>query len=700
MSDTTDDNTPRNVIDFGRRTGRTGFTISPPSAPSGGGVAGPVIPPQPDGEPANGTRTAGSRRSPLGALAALPSIALTTAPVVVTHPDSGLPDTFRGPSSSDGAGPRLGALSLAATLAVAVAALRGSCILLEDWRQRRLAKAAESAPLREARAKHKLALAQARFSAAETAAKHAAPAQGGAGGATQRRSKRTVPDGPTFGQKTLGTRTNRTGNSGASGAGSKGGGRGSGADHRSTGLERKHQKTGPGHGGGVGSGRGHGGAHGQKHGGKHNSGTGRHHKTDGGRTKSPHRASQGGGPAVKSKDRDGRTRLPKALKDTASRAAYKRLEKRRKDPDHPVLWRRPTKDKDTGPDGAKTRSGTDKTKTPKEKKAKREPDMSKLRDAFWHDAKARAGARWSRRSAERGVPPLWKSDKQRRQRERKAQEAKASTPKTGKREGERWRRARDRARAAWARRPAGAAPGPAGAAGNPRGRQGRRSPFENAGRAGTTTVTVERDNYPGARADRREPAALDQGMPALPPAPEPHHPRPGTTRPKEPIPMPPAPVPPSQDPRLAKARKMAARRGQAVIRQARHMDAQHATEINLDDAIDEYGHFTSDGFKTHEQAAKLSARAANLRSVLEVFAEQLARENNLIGALFTGTMANLAEDMDLLDRMAEEMAASSLEAAEEAETADNELNDAYRPISNATADAGLTTPSAPVHNHT
>jgi hypothetical protein len=56
--------------------------------------------------------------------------------------------------------------------------------------------------------------------------------------------------------------------------------------------------------------------------------------------------------------------------------------------------------------------------------------------------------------------------------------------------------------------------------------------------------------------------------------------------------------------------------------------------------------------------------------------------------------------MDLVARMAEEMKTSSLEAAEMSEAADNELNDAYRPYTQATADAGLTTPSAPIHNET
>ncbi|MFK8851230.1 hypothetical protein [Streptomyces sp. Ac-502] len=72
--------------------------------------------------------------------------------------------------------------------------------------------------------------------------------------------------------------------------------------------------------------------------------------------------------------------------------------------------------------------------------------------------------------------------------------------------------------------------------------------------------------------------------------------------------------------------------------------------------------------------------------------------HNLIGRLFTGSMARLSESMDLLARMADEMQISSLEAAEMAEAANDDLNDAYRPFTQATADAGLTTPSAPIHN--
>lgn len=162
--------------------------------------------------------------------------------------------------------------------------------------------------------------------------------------------------------------------------------------------------------------------------------------------------------------------------------------------------------------------------------------------------------------------------------------------------------------------------------------------------------------------------------------------------------MPPASGRP--DPRITKARKQAARTGQQVTAQASHMDPMHETEITLDDAIDEYGDFKDDAFKTHDKCFKLAERARQLRDTLALFALELAQKHNLTGALFSGAMARLSESMDLLARMADEMQASSLEAAEMAEAADNDLNDAYRPYSIATADAGLSTPSAPIHNET
>lgn len=52
-----------NVIDFGRRTGQMGFTLTPVPPTQGADALGPVIPPQPDTAPSNGTGER-TRRSP------------------------------------------------------------------------------------------------------------------------------------------------------------------------------------------------------------------------------------------------------------------------------------------------------------------------------------------------------------------------------------------------------------------------------------------------------------------------------------------------------------------------------------------------------------------------------------------------------------------------------------------------------------
>jgi hypothetical protein len=833
MSSTDDHTSSDNVISFGRRTGRTGFNLTPIAPTQIDDSLGPVIPPQPTIPPENGTGDR-ARRSPLDLIDSLPGTTLT-APVVTTqNPEPGLPDTFR--NDGPAAGPRLGALSLAATLAVAVAALRGSVTLAEDIRQRRMARAAEHAPLREARLKHQLAMAEHGYSAEQAAAKHQLDAQkahdkhatamqslGGKTAEQRAKNASKVPSGQEYGRKTLGGRSgsaatgNRSTGAGTGGrGGSKGGASGTGSG----------SKASRGTGGGSTLGGGRGGSGGKKNrtstgsgsagpgGGakKNTSGSGGTSKTNrsngsgsGGAKKktsgsgsgtskkqppkSPHRTSQSGGyslkknggkngaskkngsPSAGAPGGGGRNRKERAaarqdgrLQRKADRQAA-RLQGKAKDQaaarDNkyaPKQARQATKDRirnaradakegrreqvrqgkfDAKQNQRAARADArqqkkDDARRAKETTAAANAGRTKLWDAVKGDTARSADDRWTKRGTDRGVPPLWKNDKKREKKTAAADDTTKTTkgpgtttppkaPKgasTGPGRKDSWRRARDRARAAWDRRgddfkgdrfgdattaddtPTDGGTGPTSGPG-PRG--ARKSPFENAASTGPTTWTVERDDQPTTtdNGGGTPAGAITRGVDALPPAPEPHTARPGTTRPKEPIPMPPAPAPvPSQDPRLVKARHQAARRAGAVTAQSRHMDPQHATEITLDDALDEYGDFKDDAFKTHAKCSKLSDRARSLASTLEAFAEELAVENNLIGALFTGSMARLSESMELLAAMSDEMEISSLEAAEMSETADNDLNDAYRPIADATADAGLLTPSAPVHNRT
>jgi hypothetical protein len=731
------------------------------------------------------------RLSPLDALNALPDPGLTRPllPIPVPGPQPGnTPAAFRNQPQPGLTGtPGLGALSMAATLAVAIACLRGTHTVLSTWWENRQARHAETAQLREARLKHQLAM------------------QNIADKGAQQRAKQ-VPSSSEFGRKSLGGRTGSGGASGGRGGGA-GAGRGSAASaakkngslfggggsstSRGGGLSAKHRKN---NAAGAGGGR--------KNGGTGSGGSGSpkpkkpgHFDTP---KKSPHRTSQGGSKnllnkAAKNNPSTGGANTPKktngssstglgaALKKDTQKAAARRWKKRQKNGGAtPALWgntpknakqkntpNKPKKGPTQGGNGqhaggnGQHAGGNGAKNSPNLKKQKHgngqaqaqgaQANRKNLNQALWHDWKKAAARRWKKRrhQAKAGkVPPIWKAPKK-----PQAAAAGANTPKAApnkpknagntprakaaggqagrkqQRNRQWWAKARAYARKKAAGRTPGATPGqggpgagPAGAnhPGNgpaagpaagagaggyvpPRGNQQRRSPFANAGHAAATTYTVTSEHVPGSKAKRWEPSALTTGTPALPStgpaalnaAPVKTFPRPGSSRPKEPIPMPPA----TPDRRLAKARHQAARTGQAVTTQARHMDDQHETEITLDDAIDDYDAFADDAFKTHDQCHKLADRAIRLRDILTDFAEELAVKHNLIGALFSSAMARLAESMDLLARMAEEMKTSSLEAAEMAETAANDLNDAYRPYNTATADAGLSTPSAPIHNN-
>lgn len=743
--------TDDNIINFPR----IGF--SRPSA--GGGQGSPPPPTQPPPPARSG------RRSPL-------QIAAAVANPPAVRQGGGPPTTFRA-GAPDDAGARLGALSLATVLAVAVAALRGTVTVLEDRRQRRMQRDLEMAPLRAARIKNQLAREQARNAAWEAAAKNAADQKQardkhgqamrdiGNKNAEQRakgEGRKKVPSSQEFGRKATG---GGKGPSGGAGTGNKGTGSGtgrgnkagSGGDKSAGGGAKKQLKKPE-----LGGGRGGKGAGGDMKPAPLKKPVDPRKSKDGkgldkrARQKSPMRGSQGAGADLKKKTGQGagdtgkgrdskkqpekpktdRTKLPQALKDTAQKAADRRLGNRRKNPDKPAAWKRdnakagsdskkkpdPNKDPKAAP-----KTGTDKPSKVDLNKGKASdkngktgtgtPDRTKLWDAFKNDTKAAANDRWARRGGDRGVPPLWKNDKRRQKKQTEKDKPRHEKPKSGASAPgpkSRWSRARDRFRNAgrdrrgWSKDDCfggTASDTTTGQGSNRTGTtsSGRRSPFDNVPQSGAYETKVEREDRVGAQARTWKPgdgggeqqALPADGQGALPAAPEPHTQRPGTGGP---FPMPPAPT----SPRTSKEPRMPS--GPVGAYGGRRMDPQHATEITHDDAVDAGIKLKGDGLKTHQQSHVTAHRARKLRDTLRAFAEHLATQNNIIGPLFSGTMASLGESMDLLARMADEMQSRSLRAAENAEGASNEMEDAYRPITQATADAGLTTPSAPAHNET
>jgi hypothetical protein len=541
----------------------------------------------------------------------------------------------------------LGALSISAVLAVALAALRGAATAIQDARTRRLERAAEAEPLRKARLK----LAEAR---AATAAGLASGGTGtGSGG-------RRVPSSQEWGRTTLRPRDGAgRGSGGGSGGRGSGGGTGPTARHPSGTGGRPGAgspsggssgtgttKNGPGRGPGAGSG-GRGPGNGSGSGGSGSGGTGR----------------RGGG-------------VGSALQQLAA----DRLQRRRD--------RMGTDGKPGGGSGGSAGSGSG-TSGPVSLRKSRKPDTTggtsgrqgggtggqsvgrtTLAQALADETHRRAQERLRARRDNPGEPFLRRHRKPPKDQPGKPGKDDPGTP------------------------PGAAAPGSSGAAGAPGGEAGpgwvppprgaRRSAEESA--AGATadqdvTITVEWPDRPGGPTAARTPAgALGRAVPGLPRAPHrPAGPRPGTTSPTK-----------GTAPMASPTVRLPATSGGAA--------AEHMTDVTLDDVLDHLADSKRRCFDTYDECARLAAKATALKLQLAELAEELRERHNLIGHLTAAALTRLAEAMDLLARKATAMRGESLAAAEAVETAHDEMHDAYRPVQQAAADAGLSMPSARIHN--
>ncbi|MFF2572705.1 hypothetical protein [Streptomyces sp. NPDC058084] len=239
------DDDDRNVLTFRPRDGGG----APPGLPPLPGAPPPGLPPTPGGAPPPPTAPpppaappedggadllpARSRRSAADSLIALSAAPPALPPVPGTAaPDATVAMREEGlaPAARDPEAPGLGALGLSAALAVALAALRGTATFVQDWRQRRMEREAENAPLREARLKHLLANEEAH-------AKHAAAMQAVGDKAAQ---KKGVPSSQEFGRKSL---ANGGGGRGSSGGGGGRGPAGGGKSPAGTGPGRTPKST-------------------------------------------------------------------------------------------------------------------------------------------------------------------------------------------------------------------------------------------------------------------------------------------------------------------------------------------------------------------------------------------------------------------------------------------------------------------------
>ncbi|MFJ6076406.1 hypothetical protein ACIQFU_37245 [Streptomyces sp. NPDC093065] len=603
----------------------------------------------------------------------------------------------------------MGTLGLAAVLAVALAALRGTAGAITDWRQRRMEAAAEAAPLRAARLK--LQEAQMKADAASTGSGGRVPSSneygrrslartgsggggsgggGRSGGGSGRAGSGSSSGGRTGPGRSLassgspGSRTGSPSGSGGTGPGRKGSGSpagGSGSSTtRSTGTNKGSSSgSGPGSGGKAGGSGGSSGK-GSSSGSSSGSGGGRRPGVlgqlalDGSKRRTARQAgerkeaarqqkadlaerkragkdgdaskSTGAGgtsskaPGATGKDGSksagtGRVTLGQALGDETRRRAEERLRRRRESPDPPFIHRVPR-------DGAEAAEGAAATTT--------------------GDGKSSPGA--------------------------PAGGATTSTP--GPTTGTTTGGPGTSAGGPTATGPgAGSTTGPSGGPGagweywRPPGGGGRRNPWDSLFEAewdAQVVWTVEQVDPPGAHAKLWEPEAIAPARAGLPAGAAP------TTTAAAPA----ATVTTTKETRVSAPLIPTPRAGGAA--------SEHLTDVTLDDVLKSLEKSKTDCFATYDECADLADKALKLRDSLHELADELAERHNVIGRLTSAAMHRLGESMDLLARRAEAMRTESLHAAESVELAHDEMHDAYKPVQQAAADAGLVMPSARIHN--
>ncbi|MEV5308779.1 hypothetical protein [Streptomyces diastaticus] len=571
----------------------------------------------------------------------------------------------------------VGSLGLAAILAVALAALRGTAGAITDWRQRRMAAAAEAAPLRAARAK---------LQASQMRADAAGPSSGGGG-------RGRVPSSNDYGRRALG-------GGGGGGRGTGGGtGRTSGGSFRSapgtggTGPSRRNNSTSSGNGTGLLGATGSGSSarstgKGTGFGGGRGSGPGKGPaplspgSSSGSGTGASRSGATGGGGGRRTGLLDQLTGRGRRGKGTGSGSGSTGGGKGRSGTGTSGAGsgsstRSTGKGAGTDSSGSSSGSGTGTSKSSGPAGAERVTLGKSLGD----EARRRAEERLRRRREDLDPPFLHRVPRD----EKRADSTAPEEPEAA---------ASDPAEPGPPPGPSEAETGPhtAGTGYNgpgagwefyePPGDGGRRDPWDSLFEAewdAQVVWTVEQVDPPGAHARRWEPDAIAPASAGLPAGTSPTATATAgvttpsmtkETRVSAPIPM----------PRAAGAA------------------SEHLTDVTLDDVLASLEKSKTDCFTTYDECASLAALAAELRDGLHALGTELEQRHNVIGRMTGAAMHRLGESMDLLVRKAEEMRTESLHAAEAIELAHDDMHDAYRPVQQATADAGLVMPSARIHN--
>jgi len=129
------------------------------------------------------------------------------------------------------------------------------------------------------------------------------------------------------------------------------------------------------------------------------------------------------------------------------------------------------------------------------------------------------------------------------------------------------------------------------------------------------------------------------------------------------------------------------------------MDAEHATEINLDGVLKVLEMVMGRSMDAFEDARTLAATCARVAGHLDTMRAALAGAHNVTGSRTQGAFAVMVEQAQVMVVQARDLAVRALAAAELAEAADAAFHDRYRPVQLAAQDAGLVGgPSARAHN--
>ncbi|MFD4535627.1 hypothetical protein ACFWNL_18305 [Kitasatospora sp. NPDC058397] len=136
----------------------------------------------------------------------------------------------------------------------------------------------------------------------------------------------------------------------------------------------------------------------------------------------------------------------------------------------------------------------------------------------------------------------------------------------------------------------------------------------------------------------------------------------------------------------------------AIVGREEAIAPQHETEVTVDDCCWELADITERAFKRHEGTNRLTQRAEKLARSLEEFKVELVDVHNIVGRRTNAAVDRMIERVQVMAQSITEIGVQSLAAAELSEVAEGAMFDEYKPIQRSTADAGLSTPSAAIHN--